>query len=273
MKKRLSTLPILLLLFFCLTLSISSLSVYAKSAPKLNKKNITLYVGKSYQLKVKGVKNFKIKWISNKKKIATVTKKGKVVGKKSGTAIITAKIGRKKLKCKIKVIKKKPYAKHPTSQNPEFSSILNSLKNSILKSGYTDSSGLPSIMSESATTKSIKKSNISYDNASNTISFRYINRQDFIHIVTMSMKLGNNIDVVANYKRADTYGFYYTSSTHLTPAKHTGSTIYTFINSDGNYVDTQNVSANTQLRDAFYEWNSLLIKYGFSMKSIGWTSY
>lgn len=73
---------------------------------KLNKKKMTIYVGQSVTLKVKGAKKKKVKWKSSKKKIAKVTNKGKVTGCKVGKATITAKVGKKSLKCKV-VVKKK----------------------------------------------------------------------------------------------------------------------------------------------------------------------
>lgn len=74
----------------------------AATTVKLNKRKTTIYVGKTEQLKVKGTKS-KVKWSSNKKSVATVSSKGKVKGKKAGTAIITAKVGNKKYKCKVTV--------------------------------------------------------------------------------------------------------------------------------------------------------------------------
>ncbi len=63
---------------------------------------MTLSVGKTAKLKVKNYKGT-VKWSSNKKKTATVSKKGVVTAKKKGTAVITAKAGKKKLKCKVTV--------------------------------------------------------------------------------------------------------------------------------------------------------------------------
>lgn len=80
-------------------------SVNAKSKIKISNSKITLTVGQSKTLKVKGTKK-KPKWSSSKKSVATVSKKGKVVAKKTGSATITAKIGKKKYKCKVKVIQK-----------------------------------------------------------------------------------------------------------------------------------------------------------------------
>lgn len=69
---------------------------------KLNKASITLDIGKTFTLKVKGIKK-KAKWVSSNKKIATVTQKGKVTAKSAGTAKITAKIAKKKYSCTVKV--------------------------------------------------------------------------------------------------------------------------------------------------------------------------
>lgn len=75
------------------------------ASPKLNKTKITLYVGETATLKLKGTAK-KVKWSSSKKTVAAVTKKGKVTAKKAGTASISAKISGKKYVCKVTV--KKP---------------------------------------------------------------------------------------------------------------------------------------------------------------------
>lgn len=69
---------------------------------KINKKKLTLTIGKSYKLKIKGSKK-KVAWKSSSKKVATVTKKGKVTAKKAGKATITAKVNSKKFRCKVTV--------------------------------------------------------------------------------------------------------------------------------------------------------------------------
>ena len=85
------------------------------AAAKLNKKKITISVGQTVKLKVK--KNSKkVKWKSSNKKIVTVSKKGKIKGKKAGKATVTAKIGKKKLKCKVTVVAKK--TKNDTTVKP-----------------------------------------------------------------------------------------------------------------------------------------------------------
>lgn len=78
----------------------------AKSNLRLNHKKVTLKVGKSVKLKVKGTKK-KVTWKTSKKKIAKVSKKGKVTAKKAGKAKITARVSGKKLVCKVTVKAKK----------------------------------------------------------------------------------------------------------------------------------------------------------------------
>ena len=78
----------------------------SKAKIRINKKKVTMYVGKKLKLKIKGIKAKKVKWSSSNKKVATV-KKGIVKAKKKGRVIITAKVKGKKYKCKINVKKKK----------------------------------------------------------------------------------------------------------------------------------------------------------------------
>ena len=83
--------------------------VNAATKPKLSKTKITMTVGQSKKLKVKGISKKRakrIKWKSSKKKVVTVTKTGKIKARKAGKATITAKVGKKKLKCKV-VVKRK----------------------------------------------------------------------------------------------------------------------------------------------------------------------
>lgn len=77
---------------------------FVQAAKKLviSKKTVTLQVGKSLKLKVKGAKK-KVKWSSNKKKVASVNTKGKVTAKTPGTAKIIAKTSGRKFVCKVTV--------------------------------------------------------------------------------------------------------------------------------------------------------------------------
>lgn len=69
---------------------------------RLSKTKLSLKVGQSKQLKVKGTKKA-VKWSVSNGKIVKVTKKGKVTAKKAGTAKVYAKVKGKKLTCTVKV--------------------------------------------------------------------------------------------------------------------------------------------------------------------------
>ena len=92
----------------------------AKSnAVKLNITKKKISVGSSFQLKVKGKVSRKtvVTWKSSNKKIAVVSKKGKVTGKKAGKAQITVTVGgnNKKAVCKVTVQKKKNSSSKPVT--------------------------------------------------------------------------------------------------------------------------------------------------------------
>jgi len=85
-------------------LPISSVAVAQAATIKLSKKNLTLEIGKSATLKVIGAKQA-VTWTTSKKTVATVSKAGKVIAKKAGTATITATVNKKKYTCKVTVKK------------------------------------------------------------------------------------------------------------------------------------------------------------------------
>ncbi len=88
----------------------SSVVTFSAASPKLSKTKKTLIVGKSFTLTLKNATK-KFTWVTSNKKVAKLvsTKKNsvKIKGVKVGTATVTAKIGSKKLKCKI-TVKDKP---------------------------------------------------------------------------------------------------------------------------------------------------------------------
>ncbi len=100
--KRALSLILVLALTFSIILAENPLIANAKAKIRLNKKKITLTVGKKTKLKLKNNKK-KVKWSSSKKKVATVNKKGIVTAKKKGTTTITAKAGKKKYTCRVTV--------------------------------------------------------------------------------------------------------------------------------------------------------------------------
>jgi hypothetical protein len=85
----------------------------AASKPKLNKTKATICVSKTVKLKVTNSSS-KVTWKSSNKKIATVSKSGKVKGIKSGKVTITAKVGKKSVKCKVTVRKHSWYTVEET---------------------------------------------------------------------------------------------------------------------------------------------------------------
>lgn len=111
MQKKLKALGLILLAFTLTTAVGVSVSTETASAKKVNaktlklaKKKLSIKVGAKKTLKVTvKPKKATLKWKSNKKKIATVTKKGVVKGKKKGTATITVTSGKKKATCKVTV--------------------------------------------------------------------------------------------------------------------------------------------------------------------------
>ncbi len=79
-------------------------AVAQAASVKLNKKTLTLEVGKSTTLKISGT-TAKVTWSSSDKAVATVNSKGKVTAKKAGKATITATVSKKKYTCTVTVKK------------------------------------------------------------------------------------------------------------------------------------------------------------------------
>lgn len=92
---------ILVILLILGSMSLCGNKAYAATV-KLNKTNITISQGESYNLKVTGT-NKKVTWSSNNKKILTVSATGKVYGVKSGTAYVTATVNNETYTCKVLV--------------------------------------------------------------------------------------------------------------------------------------------------------------------------
>ncbi|MCR4955275.1 MAG: Ig-like domain-containing protein [Lachnospiraceae bacterium] len=99
MKKAQRILSLLLVLVMVLT--IVPMNTQAAN-PKLNKTKKTMYAETWCTLKVKNYKSSKVVWSSSNEKVATVHS-GSVYAVAEGKATITAKCGKKKLKCRITV--------------------------------------------------------------------------------------------------------------------------------------------------------------------------
>lgn len=156
MKKGISILVCFVLM---LIMAMPTQAEAAKKKPKLNKKKLTLYVGKKATLKVKNTKK-KVKWSSSKKKVAKVTKKGKrtakVTAKKKGTTNIIAKVGKKKLKCKV-TVKEKIVYKTQMVENFESYEIGTNWANYTLGEGLTSGGDeKPHYLAQGETMKVVK---------------------------------------------------------------------------------------------------------------------
>lgn len=72
----------------------------------INKKSLRIVKKKKSTLKIKGCLD-KVKWVSNNKRVATVSSKGVVKGKKIGNALIYAYVGSQYFGCAVSVVSKK----------------------------------------------------------------------------------------------------------------------------------------------------------------------
>ena len=90
------------LVLFIFSIIITGVSGEAKKKKiKLSKTKLSVELGKSKKLKLKNAKG-KVKWSSSDNK-TVVVRKGKVTGKRLGTAVVTAKAGKKKYNCRVSV--------------------------------------------------------------------------------------------------------------------------------------------------------------------------
>ena len=101
MKKLKSLLISLALALVCVSMVISTDVVEAASI-RLNKTSITMYTGQTSTLKVSGTSK-KVTWSTSNKKVATVSYRGVISAKSSGSATITARVNNKNLKCRVTV--------------------------------------------------------------------------------------------------------------------------------------------------------------------------
>ena len=80
----------------------SKKTTVSKAKVSISKKSCSLKKGKKIKLKLKNNKK-KVIWVSREKKIANVTSKGVVKGRKKGTTYIYAIANHKLYKCRVKV--------------------------------------------------------------------------------------------------------------------------------------------------------------------------
>lgn len=91
-------------------LMLLQVSVPVFASPKLSKKKVSLKVGESCTLRLKGNKK-KPKWKTNNRKVVSISKQTKhtvrLTARKAGKAVITVRSGKKTYRCKVTVKKKK----------------------------------------------------------------------------------------------------------------------------------------------------------------------
>jgi hypothetical protein len=127
---------------------------------KLNYSNLSLSEGQSRQLKISGTKA-STKWSSSKSSVVKVTQKGKITALKEGSATITAKVGRKKLKCSVTV--KNNFKANEAKKNIEKTEkIVGDTLYVFVKSNYN----VPTDVSAKCTFYSAKGSAVDYSNDS-----------------------------------------------------------------------------------------------------------
>lgn len=97
---------IIIFMSFYIVPNVLNININSTYAASISKRSTTIAKGNTYTLKIKGTKK-KVKWISSNKKVATINSNGKVTAKKTGKAIITAKVGSKRYRCSIKVVNPK----------------------------------------------------------------------------------------------------------------------------------------------------------------------
>lgn len=136
MKTRLRIIPILFCLLF---IFLFDTDTYAAS---INKQSISIYVGKSTNLKLNGTKLKRTS--TSKKQIATINSKGKVIGKKAGTCYVYL-YGRNgiKYRCKVKVVN--PYISKSSIKITRNKSYQLKLKGSTVSSVYSSNNSIATI--------------------------------------------------------------------------------------------------------------------------------
>lgn len=151
MKRKIDLYGILLLTFMLVAILIPSANAYAAAKVSISNKTLKLKKGVTYQMTLKGTKENPV-WKSSKKKIATVSKDGKVKAKKAGKTVISAKLGKKIYKCKLQVYKGSFQHKHKYKENVEINNQYLILDPSIIPgysfsvdmvSGYSLDSDMP----------------------------------------------------------------------------------------------------------------------------------
>lgn len=120
MKHKYKAAAIAMSLVLAITAVIAANPATGEARVRLNKKKVTLTVGKDTTLKVLGTKK-RVKWTSSNESVALVVTRGKNKGRiitlNPGKTRITAKVNKKKYRCTV-TVKKKPSKSKPVRITP-----------------------------------------------------------------------------------------------------------------------------------------------------------
>jgi hypothetical protein len=92
------------------------------AAIKINMKELTLFLGETYNLKVTGTKAT-IKWTSSNTSVVKVSTKGKISAIKKGTATITATVSKKKYTCIVTVKEQVPTVSYLADRSVQYEKL------------------------------------------------------------------------------------------------------------------------------------------------------
>ena len=178
---------------------VDSSIVTAAKKPKLSKSKLTITAGKTATLTVKNA-NKKVKWSISKKKIAKITNKSgkksekvEIKGLKSGKTVVTAKVGKKKVKCKVTVKKQKPNFKS-VSVDPFDSSCL------VLKLKKKDSSLK---VTDLTVTRRVESTG-AYNNAVNVKKLLPVNAKQYRVYLQQGLANGAYVQITSGVSKATT---------------------------------------------------------------------
>lgn len=267
-------------LVFALVFDLSGITGNAasKKKVKLNKTKLTLTVGKTYKLKVKGGKAKS--WKSSNKKVATVSKSGKVTAKKAGTAKITVKVNKKKLTCKVKVVKKKAASKKTSGTTQTQSETTPQSTESQQSSGTASVTSQPETSGQSTSTETTggtqTQSETQQSNSSQSTEASAEEKEPSVPAFEdgpLTIGLGvarrvivddseyNNIEWIWTSSNVDVFTVYWADSfTELSVLEgmHAGEATLTVSSTDGRYsFSCKIIVVDRPARDVYYE------QYGF----------
>ena len=255
-----------------------------KSKIKLSKKNLTLYVGNTKTLKLKGT-NKAPKWSSSKKSVATVTKKGKIKAKKKGSTVITAKLGKKKYKCKVTV--KKDTRRNSTVASSKDNTVTagvggnyQKLASYLMRNGIYDSDTGEYYIDEITDDDSDWFAMISY-NSDGSYEFAIMYSSGSVsNLITLTI-------TPPEYAKGAVMNIYVSSSTDTTYYAQGEVTLATLTTENKNITYTNTNASSAGFRDSLYDlgesglalglirWDNMLknTNLGMSLKDLGFTSY